>query len=523
MESFEGATHTEVVPRSLLVALVLAGSTAASAAAQGTTVGPAGASTAPLRVADALGAALQANPSVRASLFEVVVAREATRATENARTPVFRASMDGTYRESFSGTADGAVLNDARSVTAGLGLDWTSEVGTTISIDLSTSASWRTVNRDPSTTTSYAIGPNYDTQLLATVRQPLMRGRGRDVTLASERSARAGAEAARANRDLAVSGVIRDLLSAYWELWYAERALEVQRGAEALAEQQLREATAQVALGTLAPAERLRFASELASLRETRRTAELTVATQRFTLAQLLAADADGLSVDPEVPAVPTLGELRVLLEKAERSSPEILALDATLEQARQSALSARDATRAQVDLVGSAGMVTLWADDSLPGLQLPTGRPGFIVSGGLEIELPLGSSAADAQRAQAEAQLEVAQAQRQVGNLNGSTAVLSAYESAVTAAERIPLAAESASVAEELATAERGRLELGTSTPSVLVEAQQDAREAELRRLRALVDAMVAVRDLEHTAGVLLDRFSLRGSAGLSEVRDAG
>ena len=173
--------------------------------------------------------------------------------------------------------------------------------------------------------------------------------------------------------------------------------------------------------------------------------------------------------------------------------------------------------------MVGSAGMVTLWADDSLPGLQLPTGRPGFIVSGGLEIELPLGSSAADAQRAQAEAQLEVAQAQRQVGTLTVRTAVLSAYESAVTAAERIPLAAESASVAEELATAERGRLELGTSTPSVLVEAQQDAREAELRRLRALVDAMVAVRDLEHTAGVLLDRFSLRGSAGLSEVRDAG
>ncbi|MBO6938657.1 MAG: TolC family protein [Deltaproteobacteria bacterium] len=510
MEASPAPPQIEGVPRFLAALLVVALPSAVSAQS--------------LRVSDALGAALQANPSVRASLFDVLAAREATRAAEDARVPVFRASVDGSFRESFSGTAEGVTLNDSRALSAGVGLDWTSEVGTTLSIDLTTSSSWRTVNRDPSTTTSFTIGPNYDAQLLATVRQPLLRGAGRDATLANERAARASATATNASRETEVSGVIRDVLSAYWELWYAERALDVQQGAVELAERQLRDADAQVELGSLAPADRLRFASELASLRETRRSAELTVATQRLTLARLVAAEANALSVDPEAPTQPSLGELRSLLARAAAQSPELAALDANVEQAEQNALSARNAARARVDLVGSAGMVTLWADDTLSGLQLPTGRPGFVVTGGLEVELPLGSSTADARRAQAEAQLEAARARREAGDWSVRTAVTTAYESAASAADRVPLAAETATVAEALAEAERARLELGTSTPSDLVEAQQSAREAELRRLRALVDAVVAARELEHTTGTLLDRFSLRAAAQLmTEERDAG
>lgn len=265
-----------------------------------------------LRAEDALAAAIDANPTMRAALLEIVAARAGARAAQDARTPVFRASLDGAYLETSSGTSQGVVRNEGQRVGAGIGLDWVSDVGTTVSVDLSSAASWRRVNLTAGTASTVSIGPNYDAQLLATIRQPILRGAGRDSVLAAEREAEAAERRAIAAGDTSVSGVVRDVLSAYWELWYAAEALRVQTEAEALAQRQLDEATSRVELGTLAAVDRLRFASELASLRETRRSAELTWAASRVQLAALLAASPDSLAVDPEPPAPDELEELGV-------------------------------------------------------------------------------------------------------------------------------------------------------------------------------------------------------------------
>ena len=71
------------------------------------------------------------------------------------------------------------------------------------------------------------------------------------------------------------------------------------------------------------------------------------------------------------------------------------------------------------------------------------------------------------------------------------------------------------ADLAALLAEAERRRLELGTVAPTVLLDAQQTARESRLRHDRALVDAQVASIQLDHDAGVLLDRFHAVVSSG--------
>jgi outer membrane protein TolC len=463
---------------------------------------------APLRSEDALAVALQANPTMRASLLSIVAARAGTRAAHDARAPVLRADLNGAYRESFSGTTQGVVRNDSQSVAAGIGLDWTSDVGTTVSLDLSAAASWRRVNLTAGTSMSVSIGPNYDAQLLAAVRQPILRGAGRDATLAAEREAGAAERRAVATRDTDVAGIVRDVLRAYWELWYAEEALRVQVDAESLAQRQLDEAISRVELGTLAPIERLRLASELASLREARRSAELERVSRKVQLAALLAAEPESITVDRLPPAPQALAELRDLLARAEAESPDLAALDAAVEEARQRGVVSRNNARARLDFVASAGVETLFAEDALPGLQLPDGRPAFVATGGFELELPLGSSAADARHEQARAQLESAQNLREAGALTLRASVRSAYEAASAAAERLPLAEESAAISHQLAEAERERLAIGTTTTVSLLEAQQSAREAELRRLRVLVDTATAAHELEFAAGVLLDRF---------------
>lgn len=463
-----------------------------------------------LRPQDALAAALDANPTVRAALLNIVAARAGTRAAEDARTPVLRASLNGTYRESFSGTAQGVVRNSNQSISGGLGLDWTSDVGTTVSVDFSSAASWRRVNLTAGTASSVSIGPNYDASLMATIRQPIIRGAGRDSVLAAEREAEAAERRAIAAADTSVSGVVRDVLNAYWELWYAEEALRVQLEAEALAQRQLDEASGRVELGTLAPVDRLRFASELASLRESRRNAELTRTSSQVQLAALLAAEPDSIATSAEPPAPQATGDLRSLLARAEAQSPELAALDAAVEEARQRSNSTQNASQARLDFVASAGLLTLFADDMLPGLQLPDNRPAFVATGGLELELPLGSSAADARRDQAQAQLDAAMNDREAGVLTVRANVRSAYETALATTERLPLIQESAAIADELASAERERLAIGTTTTVALVEAQQSAREAALRRLRVLVDTATAAHRLEFAAGTLLDRFSI-------------
>lgn len=459
---------------------------------------------------DALAAALRANPGIHLRLLNVVGARASTREAEDARAPRLSANAMGAHQESIAGTAAGATRNESQSVGLGLALTWTSDVGTSLTVDVASAARWRSVNLTPGTTDRATIGPNYDASLMASVRQPLLRGAGRDGVLAIEREARAAETRTMLERDVGVSEIIRDVAIAYWQLWLAQRALEVQRRAETLAEGQLANARAQVEIGELSRVESLRFASELATLRETRRSREADVVRTRVELGRLLAVDPDSLSATETPPELGDVAPLPALLTRAEAASPQIGALDAAVEEAEQRFAGARNQSRARLDLVGTVGAVALWADDDLQGLELPGGRPGFVAVGGLELELPLGNDSARARRDVASAQLEVARATREQGRLALAARVRTAHEEADAARERAPLVRETAEVASELADAERARLELGTTTTPDLLEAQQDAREAELRRLQVLVDATSARHRLEHEAGVLLDRFSL-------------
>jgi outer membrane protein TolC len=74
-------------------------------------------------------------------------------------------------------------------------------------------------------------------------------------------------------------------------------------------------------------------------------------------------------------------------------------------------------------------------------------------------------------------------------------------------AAEQVALSTETSSVASRLAEAERQRLTLGTTSAQNVVTAEQTSREAELRRLRALVSQVTARFELEHGTGHLLER----------------
>ncbi len=462
---------------------------------------------------EALALALQANPSLRASLRELCAARAEAEAASASRMPAFVASGSGSVNENIAGTAAGAVRTRSSTVTESIGLRYTTAVGTVLSLDLSGTTQWREVNRDPSTTTLFLIGPTHAAQMVVQARQPLLRGAGRDAVLAAERQAEVRAEAASLDTAQASSQLVVDVLTAYWELWRAERALEVEHRAVTLAEQQWIDAQRRAQLGTLAPADVLRFATERAARAQASSLAATSVVARTLELARLLGAplsSASQLVTEDAPPEEPPPFALPSLTAALVRSSPALASLAADVEAARVQYAASVDATQARLDLTGSAGVAGLWTDDAFQGWALPGGRPAVVASVGLELELPLVASVTRARRAAARATLDAAELRLEAEIARVEATLASVHAELEGARARIRLAGETAELASLAAEAERGRNAIGTSTPTALLEAQQNERTSRLEAMRTRVDAELAALRVAHAAGVLLDRFSL-------------
>ncbi|UJR82487.1 TolC family protein [Sandaracinus amylolyticus] len=462
---------------------------------------------------EAVSRALDASPRLRAAQADLAGSRASVRAAEGARTPTLALTAQGHHTEGMAAAANGLTRQQQDGISSEATVAMTTDLGTTIELGVATGVAWRSTNLDPSRTTIFRIGPTYSGQVTVGVRQPLLRGAGDDATLGTQRQAEASRTAAERTLDQAISQLALDVVTAHRELWYAEQSLAVSDDALALARRQHEEAELRLReLGTVSRTEVLRYASQVASAERARAMALTTVETRAIELGRLLGMGpaearvlrADAAALDPVEPSA-----LAILADAARASSSELLALEADIAAARERERTARDADQPRVDLVTQLAAGLLFNDETLGTLQLPGDRPAFSGTLGLEVELPLGSSQAGAEREVASAQHEAAlaryedRAQEIVGRAASLRATL------VAAAERIALSVEAERAARELAEAERERLRLGTGTALEVLQAQQSERDATLERLRAQADYAEAEAELAHITGALAGRYA--------------
>ena len=238
---------------------------------------------------DAVLEAARRNPAIEAAVHDVAAARHGFDAADRERTPRYFASAQGEYAEAHTGAASGVALTDRRSISGATGVRYTTPVGTDLEIGVEAGASWRSSTITAATTDKVTIGPNYSGRLYATIRQPLLQGAGTDAVLAPVVQAETARTIAERQRDQAASQVIADVLSAYWELWYAQHAVEVQRAALAVAERQHAETELKIeTLGTAARVELLQYATSRATIQEALNTALRTRATRAVELGRLM-------------------------------------------------------------------------------------------------------------------------------------------------------------------------------------------------------------------------------------------
>lgn len=470
-----------------------------------------------LTAEEALALAAENNPSLEAAAQDAVAARYGREAERDAVRPTVTASVGASRNERFSATSQGPVLNEDHGGDASLGVAHTGALGTRVSAQVTSSMLWQTVNLTAGTTTAVTIGPIYRGQVSLSATQPLLRGAGRDATRASFERARAIERQAGHLHDQAASELARDVLTAYWELWYAQRAVDVQQQALALATQQLDEATRrQDTLGTMARADVLRFATEQLTVQNALVTSTQQRDARALELGRLLARQTAGgqALVAITAPALDAYAlDLASALAQTLANSSEWLAVEAEIQAAEEALRATADADQTRLDLIVSGSMAGIWTDDMLEGLALPGGRPAFSVGGRIELELPVGGGRASGAHAQAAAQLLAARARAHAREMAIETELATLFTELDAAHTRVGQSSAQSTLAEELAAAERERLALGTTTPVVLIEAQQQARAAILQRDRAVLDEVLVVLRLRHRTGELLTSLVARAA----------
>jgi outer membrane protein len=474
-----------------------------------------------LSAEQAVSRAAQNNPSLRAALLDARSAEYALAAERGARDPNFVASVQAEHSETItrpglSGIAtgvDAASRSVQNSLSANAAVTYTTDVGTQLEVGARTGTTWNSTSWTGTSPLpdNLNLGPQYTAQAYVSARQPLLRGAGSDVELAPVHQAEASARGAESRRELSASQTALDVLSAYWELWYADRAAVVQEEALAVAEGLVGDARVRATtLGTGSAVDVLQFKTSAASIADSLSQARADRAGRAYELGRMLgmspqaAASLDASGNPPEFGPVPAIDTLTLHVTE---DSPALAALRADIERARVRVKTTRNANKPRVDVFATANVGTLWDDGS--SFSVTGGRPTYGVLGGVEMELPLGSGRYSADAASAQADLEAAEARYQSEVDAARARVSSLAVNATAASEQVSLTTETATAAGQLAEAERQRLTLGTTTSRDVVSAEQTSREAELRRLRAVVSQASARFELEHTAGTLLERFA--------------
>ena len=350
----------------------------------------------------------------------------------------------------------------------------------------------------------FRLGPGYGSSLRFGVTQPLLRGAGRSIVEAQLDQARAGRTNAKLARDRTASQTLAEALTAYWELYYASRAVDIQEHTLSLARQQRDEAAARVKTGGLAPVEVLTFESRIAQLEEDLVTARAEERRKSAALGRVLGDPTleQRRAAEREPPHHPEPGaDAR---RHALSESPEIAEQRSAVELAEVTARSASDSLRSRLDLDGYVQAHGLGYDDASAFGQVGTLR-ALSAQVGLTYEAPLDNTRHRSERARAELAVVTAKQKLDATTQKVLADLDDATQRDTSARQRIELADRTLELARQQRDAEQARFRTGAATALQVRESEDQVRSAELRAVRARVDLATAHVTIAHLTGSLV------------------
>jgi outer membrane protein TolC len=306
------------------------------------------------------------------------------------------------------------------------------------------------------------------------------------------------------------SEAVRDVLQAYWDLWYTGRSIEIQKSALELATLQQQEADQKVRHGALSAADALKFQSQVATLTESYLSAQADERSQSLSLGQLVGIPTDSLdwhATNEEPVSTETLNQ-KELLRRALERNPAMESLKESLMLAVERKRTAGEQYRATLDLDAWAEAAGVGSGRVWPAVRQVGRLDAVSVYGGITYRTTLDSQQYSAARAQADYDVRIAESNIKIASqqIENSVAQL------MLQVEQARVSAEAAErtlvIAEQQAKNERQRFALGASTPLDVQVAEDALRQAQLRVVRAKLDRKKTELSLAHMTGALVDQY---------------
>jgi outer membrane protein len=388
-------------------------------------------------------------------------------------------------------------------------------------------------NSKLSTNSSLSIlNPSLSNTLQFTLTQPLLRNFGLFPNRAPILIAQRNLKQARANFTADVSNIILGIVGDYWNVVLARENLTVQQKSLDEAQKSYDRDKKALSLGALPPLDIYRSESQVASRRVGVIQAEYALKRAADQFRRDIGADLDpairALDLDLTDQPAP-LGELPSMdiaaaLSRAFASRPEFEALRQQLSSDELNVRLANNNLRPDLELSG------FYAGNGVAGDQPnPMPPPPFIRTGlsdglnqvfhftfpsygaALSLNLPLRRHSAQANLADA----LVSRRQDQYLERRTTQSITLEVTNAVHSLEEAKLSMEAAKVAADLARdtlrADERKYELGAEPVFFVLDAQTQLAQAELNLIQAQVNFQLAVAQLDHATGDLLDHHHVQ------------
>jgi len=378
------------------------------------------------------------------------------------------------------------------------------------------------------------VNPSLATALQFTITQPLLRSFGLFPNRAPILIAQRNLKQARANFSAEVSNVILQIVGDYWSVILARENLAVQRKSLDEAEKSYEHDKKALSLGALPPLDIYRSESQVASRRVGVIQAEYSLKQSADQLRRDISADLDPAIrvLDLELTDQPApLGELPgtdipTALARALANRPEF---EATRQQLASDDLNIR---LAHNNLKPDLELSGFYSGNGIAGNQfnINVTPPQLIASTGLKdslsqvfhftypaygatltLNLPIKRHGAEANLADALA----SRRQDQYFERRTTQTISLEVTNAVHSLEQAKISMEAAKVAADLARdtlhADERKYELGVEQIFFVLDAQTQLAQAELNLIQAQINFQLAVAQLDHSTGDLLDHHHVQ------------
>jgi outer membrane protein len=473
-----------------------------------------------LSLDDSIRLALSNNTDIHLDHYQIETAEDNLQRVLAPFDPLLTSSFSDQRAKSPTSTQlQGAPVLDSLTQQTQIGYSQTFQTGTNFQSSL-------IANKSSTNSSFNFLNPSTSTVLQFTVTQPLLRNRGLFPNRAPILIAQRNMKQAHASFVAEVSNIIQQIVANYWNVVLAREVLSVQQKSLGEAQKSYDHDKKALSLGALPPLDIYRSESQVASRRVGVIQAEYAVKQAEDQFRQGIAADLDPATrvLDLDLTDRPEpVGELLNIdiptaLARAMANRPELEAAHQQLAADELSVRLAHNGLKPDLELSGfywgnglngfEAGVVNTGIGTSLS----QSFRFAFPAYGAtLSLSLPIKNHGAEANLADSLVSRRRDQYLERLSNQNISLDVTTA----VHALEAAKLGMEAAKVAVDLAKetlhADERKYELGTEQIFFVLDAQTQLAQAELNLIQSQVNFQLAVTQVDHATGDLLEHHHVQ------------